>query len=620
MKQNIFRSLMAVTFMATLLLVGCQKDTVTLRIRINDFGGNGKVTMNNRLPVWSMHDQLWVNGDPCTITSSNETNVVSISVPSATTYRAIYPYSAVASINNNNEVVFTLPSVQPYVEDPDNNKQIVKAPMAGYTSSPGSGSNVPMSFNNLGAILAINIQNNFNDASLVITDVVVSSYSRSLRLWGTTEPIDITDPDAYYKCATPDPSDQEDHYTVTLARENGDPLFTLSSNASKPVYIYVPSHGTNNNQYSVTVHALKNGESLEVERHQESTQGGNLGRNQMATVNFTMKEVSAPRGAIAGGVFSVSGTKKVFFATGNLQYRASDNSWRIAKNQWEYIGNGSDFASVNYGDNRYVSSSYARWIDLFSWATSGYHNPSDSYNTRYQPYDYKKSNISMQYNQYGYGPSVGTYTITNNNITYTPSSPNFLTDANANYDWGVYHSNTTTGSGHGILQYDDAVVPSGCTWRTLSYAEWNYLLCERIVNGNTGIGHTFSRVILSGNNDHPSVKGYLVYPDEYMGQISDNSEIASIPPKCVFLPITGLRSANSTNNNASPTLTTTNTGSYWSSSSSTSTDGSEASAKNAVVVTFTHDLTNVSTDAAVSRTPTDRFFGCAVRLVTDVEN
>lgn len=57
--------------------------------------------------------------------------------------------------------------------------------------------------------------------------------------------------------------------------------------------------------------------------------------------------------------FSVSTTKKVVFAPGNLQYKASTKTWRFAENQYDIIGE----------DNSYISSSYSGWIDLFGWGT-----------------------------------------------------------------------------------------------------------------------------------------------------------------------------------------------------------------------------------------------------------
>ncbi|MCQ2342397.1 MAG: hypothetical protein MJZ75_02740 [Paludibacteraceae bacterium] len=58
--------------------------------------------------------------------------------------------------------------------------------------------------------------------------------------------------------------------------------------------------------------------------------------------------------------FSVSATKSVEFAPGNLQYRASTKTWRFAEHQYDYIG----------ADNANISNSYSGWIDLFGWSTN----------------------------------------------------------------------------------------------------------------------------------------------------------------------------------------------------------------------------------------------------------
>ena len=87
------------------------------------------------------------------------------------------------------------------------------------------------------------------------------------------------------------------------------------------------------------------------------------------------------------GAFSVSGTKVVYFSKGNLQYQASTNTWRFAKNQYEAVGgsNGSgNVAPYNTSSaNESPSDSQTGWIDLFGWAASGISR--DGVNA-YQPY------------------------------------------------------------------------------------------------------------------------------------------------------------------------------------------------------------------------------------------
>jgi len=67
------------------------------------------------------------------------------------------------------------------------------------------------------------------------------------------------------------------------------------------------------------------------------------------------------------GVFSVSDDTKVCFAKGNLQYKASTNTWRFAEQPWEVIGK----------PNEKRSQKYDGWIDLFSWGTGN--NPIQPY-------------------------------------------------------------------------------------------------------------------------------------------------------------------------------------------------------------------------------------------------
>lgn len=81
-----------------------------------------------------------------------------------------------------------------------------------------------------------------------------------------------------------------------------------------------------------------------------------------------------PRGA-AKGVFSVSPTQKVYFASGNLQYQPSTCQWRFAANPWDYVGtqipdHGGHFGgTIGGSDNSNISPTYNGWIDLFGWGT-----------------------------------------------------------------------------------------------------------------------------------------------------------------------------------------------------------------------------------------------------------
>ena len=82
-------------------------------------------------------------------------------------------------------------------------------------------------------------------------------------------------------------------------------------------------------------------------------------------LSFVAAVPYVPEGAI-GGLFSVSETKQVYFSQGNLQYKATANTWQFAENQYDYIG----------FDNDNISPDYDGWIDLFGWGTGD--NPTDT--------------------------------------------------------------------------------------------------------------------------------------------------------------------------------------------------------------------------------------------------
>jgi len=158
-----------------------------------------------------------------------------------------------------------------------------------------------------------------------------------------------------------------------------------------------------------------------------------------AVVTFTPKY---PTGAVnEKALFSVASGKQVYFSQGNLQHKASTKEWRFALNQYDFVGNGSTWGNMPGNDNNQMSATYSGWVDLFCWASSGYHDTDDSGNRYYGPY-------TINNNEYGggYGPST-----TGKGIEKT------------NYDWGVYLPISNGGNEVG-------------QWRTLTDDEWIYLV------------------------------------------------------------------------------------------------------------------------------------------------
>lgn len=231
----------------------------------------------------------------------------------------------------------------------------------------------------------------------------------------------------------------------------------------------------------------------------------------------------ASEGALKGE-FSVSATKKVHFSQGNLQYQASTNTWRFAGTQYDIIGN----------NNSKVSSSYSGWIDLFAWASSGY---------KIAPYYNSNSNPSVAVN----------------------SDPKDI--AGTKYDWGVYCAISNGGN-------------VANRWRTLTKAEWEYL-----INGRPNATSKRALGTVNGKKGLIVLPDYWELPEGCTFQLRQSENVAGYETNeytiaqwgqmeaagAIFLPAAGVR----TPPNHSSNVTTTNVqdwnnGVYWSTTASTS--------------------------------------------------
>ena len=189
------------------------------------------------------------------------------------------------------------------------------------------------------------------------------------------------------------------------------------------------------------------------------------------------------------GVFSISAANRIAFSRGNLQYKASTNTWRFALHQEDMVGTA----------NQNISATDTNWIDLFGYGTSGC-------NTNYQPY-----NTSTLYSQYPSG-----------------------TIAASNCDWGVYNAISNGGNAPGI-------------WRTLTRTEWEYILSGRTSATNLRARATVNGIpglillpdawtAVSGININTAATTHTVnvYNNTQWSQLEDSG--------AVFLPACGYRS------------------------------------------------------------------------------
>ena len=208
-----------------------------------------------------------------------------------------------------------------------------------------------------------------------------------------------------------------------------------------------------------------------------------------------------PRGNIGSlnGVFSVSDNTQICFSKGNLQYKASTDTWRFAENQWDYVGGMDEYAEIDYGnvyengvksDNNLKSSTYDGWVDLFGWGTSGYDHGAVCYQPWEVEEDYYEGDSWVDFKYYAYG-----------GMTYD------LNNQTGKADWG-YNAISNGGNEENL-------------WRTLSKDEWVYLINER----NTPSGIRFAHAIV---ND---VAGLILLPDDWNSSIYALNDVNNDSPE-----------------------------------------------------------------------------------------
>lgn len=180
----------------------------------------------------------------------------------------------------------------------------------------------------------------------------------------------------------------------------------------------------------------------------------------------------APMAAYTGvGVFSVSPTKQVSFAPGNLQYMPSRKIWRFAPDQTTIIG--------EY--NRNLSESYSGWVDLFGHSTA-----SNNYGAINSPY---ASNYSGDFVDWGHN-TIGA-DAPNTWHTLSVEEWKYLISSRVKHEY-LYGLAQVDGLNGLIIFPDNWTNPRGCPIcfghkdngfanNTFSYASWKELEQEGAV-------------------------------------------------------------------------------------------------------------------------------------------
>ena len=507
-----------------LTLAGCTKENVqpnkpgnpytgptkTARVTAEKSTAESKVTINDDLTVH------WVSGDGIIINTLNDNDEVeylespisgnggshTVRVPVNSDIIAFYPnneavWPNVTSISPNcTTATVVVPTQFNYSNDNLCFPMMVKE----HTGNVSTEENIV--FHQICGILEIVVLNS-EQYPLTLKSITVTA--EQSKLAGEATVAITTVNNAYDYTATP--TSGNTCSTVTVNINN---TLTVQPNCSTTVHI--PVLPFSNDKITVEVRGRYDGSSgtdpfiegvavsKPAVRSTRSYSKKSLRRAEIVSVNTEMKVKSK---YVASGVyFTVAQGKRVAFSKGNLQYQASSGIWRLAPNQWNFIG-------ANPGNTTtYVSRpSQSDWIDLFGWATSGC---AVNNGIHYQPW--RADGEENQSSYYGPGGEYG--------------NPVTLTGEYANCDWGVYNPIQNAGNASGM-------------WRVLSIQEWQHIFGQedqtyltgpndnRDVSdeiNQTAIGYRdnanlkwTTATINTGENSH--VCGTIIIPDEWPDDI-----------------------------------------------------------------------------------------------------
>lgn len=193
--------------------------------------------------------------------------------------------------------------------------------------------------------------------------------------------------------------------------------------------------------------------------------------------------------------FSISPTQQIEFAHGNLQYKKSTNTWRIAENQYDYVGSWYKCYFVTGSYLRLIYDEYYDGIPKNPDNVDGtvYEGDIKSDNTDFEN-EVPRTDCWVDYFGWNTGhPDKNPLEISYINGNYAESQADFV-------DWGqnpIYDSKAN-------ITYDPG------TWRTLTADEWDYIFCER-----PNAAQLFGLATLTGHPRVDSIRGVIVFPDDF---------------------------------------------------------------------------------------------------------
>ena len=326
------------------MLAGCKREygTVTLGANI-DNGRDAKVYIDNLTPCWHNNDLIRVNNQTCTTSAALGSSAQITNVAGSSHYRAIYPADIVGDvdISSSSTIAVTLPQEQMYEVD-SRGDQKVKVPMGAYSSSES------LTFHNLCPLIKEVVSNRMNDDFDLgrITVTATTAYLSGL-------------------CSASVTGSPNDHIGTMVSSSASHDVSLVFTDGNRPTigrgdrdtYVYyIIAPAFDEDAVTITLYATS-GQYATFEKR------ASLRHNRLAEVSLTVEQWNGqvqPSGdGVLPGAFSVSAMQQVHFSQGNLQYRASTNTWRFAEHQYDFVGSA----------NSNISFTYSGWIDLFGWGT-----------------------------------------------------------------------------------------------------------------------------------------------------------------------------------------------------------------------------------------------------------
>ena len=520
---------------ATAVLTSCKKDndTVSFRATISTYQNNGKVYIdNNRFANWIDEDEVLINGAPYTVgvEGSGDNRIASINGVRAVSsggYYAIYPAECAlptpttGTIPTSGFPQILLPQVQLYRSTTIDGQTVqrVEAPMAAYCSADRQ--QAGLDFTNLCSLLKVTLP------SAMEVGYITVSCSSNTPLWGKatisgTNSLSISSPEIASLSATDNTVTLD---CTTLGLHNEGSGASIGTTSAGPFYIVLPP-ATNVADLTVSIYVFTNSSTAShrtITKYTKSAPSNSnitIESNKIYGIGDGLDDFEEEENApdvpfphLGSGEFSVSSTKKVRFALGNLQYQASTGTWRFAEEQYGCIGNAAG-NNVSISNGR---STQSAWIDLFGFGTSG---------VNYNPLE------------------TSTSTTPNNNNPYARAHINGTVN-----DWGV---NEISNGGNQPNK-----------WRTLTQAEWKYLLGQGSSSRRNANNLHIPVVSIEIDNSN-TIRGTMIFPDGHTGSRPISRSTITLAQwrvyeaaGAVFLPATGHRDGTTVN-----ALTT---GYYWTS-------------------------------------------------------